>query len=325
MQTNPFRTEIQTQKAEYVLSHKNSIMMMGSCFAENIGEKLTKYKFPTCINPFGILFNPVSIAQSLDRLTDSLLFQENDLYFHNNEWISFSHHGRFSHSDKSICLTAINEKLVESRAFLQKADFLILTLGTSVAYRYKGNVVANCHKIPQKEFQKQLLDVPDIVSALENSIEKIKTVNKNIRIIFTVSPVRYIKNNLMENALSKARLIVAAHELIRRIENSGYFPAYEIMTDDLRDYRFYNEDMIHPSSLAIDYIWDTFSQTFFDPETIHLNALVEEIVTARNHRLKNPFSAESKRFKEEQLKKIQKIQTDYPHIEFGEEIKYFSE
>jgi hypothetical protein len=297
--------------------------LLGSCFAENIGEKLTKNKFPVCVNPFGILFNPASIAQSLNRLTNALPFQESDLFFHNNEWICFSHHGKFSHSNKEKCLQAINEKLVEGSTFLQKADWLILTFGTSIAYCYKGNIVANCHKVPQMEFQTQILDVQDIVSELTNSIEKVKAINKNIRIIFSVSPIRHIRDNLTENSLSKARLIVAAHELVRRIENSDYFPAYEVMMDDLRDYRFYNEDMLHPSPLAINYIWKAFSHRFFDKETLTLNYLIEKIVVAKNHRLKNPFSIESKQFKEEQLHKIEKILSYYPYIDFESEIKYF--
>jgi len=318
-----FRTEIQEQKAEYTVSHQNSILLMGSCFAENMGEKLTKCKFDTLSNPFGILFNPVSIAQSLDLLTHSILFQESDLHFFANEWISFLHHGKFSHPDKEKCLSTINEKLSEGRAFLQKADFLILTLGTTVSYKYQGVVVANCHKVPQKEFQKQMLTPKDIVSALKNSIEKVRSINENIRIIFTVSPVRYIKNSMVENAFSKAQLIVATHELLRQIPNSDYFPAYEIMMDDLRDYRFYGDDMIHPSPLAVNYIWDIFCNTFFSEETSKLNTQIDEILTAKNHRLRNPSSEESRCFKEEQLKKIQKIQSYSPHIQFDEEIAYF--
>ena len=319
-----FRTEIQQQRAEYVISHKDSILLMGSCFAENIGGKLMKYKFAANTNPFGILFNPVSIAQSLDQLTDSFLFQENDLHFYNNEWISFFHHGKFSHPDKKECLRLINEKLIESRAFLQNTDFLVLTLGTAISYSYKGTIVANCHKIPQKEFHKQMQNSHAIVSALTHSIEKVQSINNNIRILFTISPVRYIKNDMVENTLSKAQLVVATHELLRCVENSSYFPAYEIMMDDLRDYRFYSDDMIHPSILAIDYIWNAFAHTFFDNKTLKLNALIDEVIMAKNHRLKNPFSEESRWFKEEQIKKIQRIQTHSPHINFEEEIKYFS-
>ena len=316
MQNNTFRTEIQRQRAETSISHKHSIMLIGSCFAENIGEKLTEYKFSTEVNPFGILFNPVSIAQSLNILTDTFLFTEKDLHFYNDEWISFYHHGKFSHSDKEKCLEMMNNKLIQSRNFLKNADFLVLTLGSTVAYRYKGTVVANCHKVPQKEFEKQILTHQDIVSDLTISIEKIRAINKDIQFIFTVSPVRYIKNSLIENALSKAQLLVAVHELIHRVRGSYYFPAFEMMMDDLRDYRFYSEDMIHPSALAIDYIWDNFSSTFFDEQTLQLNVEIKDIQLALNHRIKNPDSEESKRFKELQMKKIQQLQGLYPQIRF---------
>ena len=322
MSNNPFRTEIQKQKAEFTISHKDSIMLMGSCFAESIGGKLAKYKFPTNINPFGILFNPISIAQSLNMLADTFLFTENDLLLFNNEWISLFHHGKFSHPDKEKCLETINKKLVESRTFLQKTDFLILTLGTTITYSYYGNVVANCHKIPQKEFEKQTLTVQEIVLNLTESIEKIKSINENIRLIFTVSPVRYIKNCMVENALSKSRLIVAVHELINCIPNTYYFPAFEIMVDDLRDYRFYCEDMIHPASMAIDYIWEIFSYTFFDRHTAGLNKTIKNVHLATDHRVKKSDSEESKMFKETQIENIEKIQKLYPSISFEKELDY---
>ena len=316
MSNNIFRTEIQRKKAEFSISHKDSIMLIGSCFAENIGEKLTEYKFTADVNPFGILFNPLSIAQGLDLLTDDFLFTENDLHLFNNEWISFYHHGKFSHADKEKCLENINKKLLESRIFLQKTNVLVLTLGTTLAYYYKGNIVANCHKVPQKEFQMQMLDIQDIISALANSIEKIRAINSGMQVVFTVSPVRYIKNSMVENSISKARLIVSAHELICRLRNSCYFPAFEIMLDDLRDYRFYSDDMIHPSHTAIDYIWENFSYAFFDEQTLNLNKEIKDINLAINHRIKNPNSEESKKFKEAQTKKIQQIQMNYPQIRF---------
>ena len=325
MQNLIFRTVIPLQKAEYTISHENPIMLMGSCFAENIGQKLARYKFDTDVNPFGILFNPASIAQTLSILTETALFTEKDLFSLNNEWVSFYHHGKFSHLDKEKCLAGINEKLLESRAFLQKTDFLILTFGSTVTYSYQGNIVANCHKVPQREFQKQMLTPQEIVSALTESIEKVRRINEKIRIIFTVSPVRYIKNSMMENTLSKAQLIVATHELLRQVSNSDYFPAYEIMMDDLRDYRFYNDDMVHPTPLAVNYIWNAFYNKFFNDETIKLNAQIEEVLTAKGHHLRNPNSENSKRFKEEQLIKIQKIHSCHPHIQFDEEMKYFLE
>lgn len=323
MKNNSFRTEIQKQKTEYCITHKTPLMLIGSCFAENIGEKLIEYKFITDINPFGILFNPASIIQGLNILTDTFLFKENDLHFYNEEWISFFHHGKFSHSDKQTCLDTINNRLIYSRDFLAKTDFLILTFGSTTIYKYKGNVVANCHKFPQKEFQQSTLDFKDILPPLVKSIEKIKSINQDIRIIFTVSPVRYIKNNMIENTLSKAQLIVAVHELTKAIKNSYYFPAFEIMMDDLRDYRFYNNDMIHPSQVAIDYIWEIFSETFFDKSTLKMNEAIKDILLAVNHRIKNHSSEESRKFKEMQVKKIKQIQTLYPHILFTEELSYF--
>ncbi|MDR1180745.1 MAG: GSCFA domain-containing protein [Bacteroidales bacterium] len=323
MKTNSFRTVIQKQKVDCCISHKNPVMLIGSCFAENIGEKLEEYKFTVEINPFGILFNPMSIAQGLDLLSGSYLFKETDLHFYQDEWISFSHHGNFSHSDKQTCLETINNRLNYSRDFLRKADFLMLTLGSTTIYKYKGNVVANCHKLPQKEFQQSTLDSQNIISTLANSIEKIRAINRNIQIIFTVSPVRYIKNNMIENTLGKAHLIIAVHELMRRIKNSYYFPAFEIMLDDLRDYRFYNNDMIHPSQTAINYIWEIFSDTFFDNPTLKINNAIQEILLAANHRIKNPSSIESKKFKELQIEKIKQIQTLYPHILFEEELENY--
>jgi len=325
MKNNAFRTEIQYKKAAISITHNDNIMLVGSCFAENIGMKLTDYKFHTAMNPFGILFNPASIAQNLNILTDTTFqFTEEHLHFYNEEWFSFFHHGKFSHYDKDICLGNINTALQHNRLFLQKTNFLIITLGSAMVYSHQGNVVANCHKLPQKEFEKSMLKTDEISSKLLNSIQKIKEINSKIQIILTVSPVRYIKDDMVENTLNKANLIVATHQLIQKIDNSFYFPAYEIMMDDLRDYRFYADDMIHPSPLAIDYIWRKFSETFFDKSTLATNDMIHEILLAKNHRLKNPNSENSKIFKAEQIQKMRRIQNVYPTISFKEELDYFS-
>lgn len=326
MGNKSFRTELQAEKALTSITHEDMVMLIGSCFAENMGEKFSAYKFNTLVNPFGILFNPASIAQSLDILThNSFVFSQKKLHFHNDEWFSFFHHGKFSNADLSECLDTINETLFSTRKQLQQTDYLILTLGSSIVYRYQGNVVANCHKLPQKEFTRTLLSIDEIISVLLKSILKIKKFNPNIKIIFTISPVRYIKDNMVENTLSKANLVVAVHRLLQQIDNSFYFPAYEIMMDDLRDYRFYNSDMIHPCDVAIDYIWELFSKTFFDKQTWSINEMVHEIRLAKNHRLKNPFSQESKKFKTKQINKIHQIKKLYPHISFEEELNYFSQ
>lgn len=326
MRNNTFRTEFQAEKSATSIYHKDSMMFMGSCFAENIGEKLKKYKFDVQINPFGILFNPASIAQSLDMLSDDVfVFSQKDLHFYNEEWFSFFHHGKFSNADSDRCLETINNTLFSARNYLQNANYLILTLGSSVVYSYKGQVVANCHKFPQREFEKKLLNVNEIVHILLNSIQKIRAYNPNIHIIFTISPVRYIKDNMVENTQSKAHLVVAVHQLLQQIHNTHYFPAYEIMMDDLRDYRFYDMDMVHPSALAINYIWNIFSKTFFDKSTSTINEQVEDIIRAKNHRLKNPFSQESKAFKAKQMESIRHIQQMYPFLSFEEELNYFSQ
>ena len=325
MKNNAFRTEIQHKKAVAAITHNDSIMLIGSCFAENIGAKLTDYKFHTAMNPFGILFNPASIAQSLDILTDTTFqFAEEHLHFYNNEWFSFFHHGKFSHTDKKICLDNINTTLENSRLFLNKTHFLIITLGSAMVYSYQGNIVANCHKLPQKEFDKSMLEADEISSKLLNSIRKIKEINPKIQIILTVSPVRYIKYDMVENTLNKANLIVAVHQLIQKIDNSFYFPAYEIMMDELRDYRFYADDMIHPSPLSINYIWEKFAEAFFDKSTLAANGMIHKILLAKNHRMKNPNSGTSRIFKTEQIQKIRRIQYIYPTISFKEELNYFS-
>ena len=326
MKDNTFRTEIQQKKAVASITHNDNIMLVGSCFAENIGAKLTDYKFYTEVNPFGILFNPASIAQSFNILTDATFqFTEEHLHFYNDEWFSFFHHGRFSHNDKNVCLDRINTTLQHSRKALQKTHFLIITLGSAVVYSHQGDVVANCHKLPQREFKRSMLGADEITAELLNSIEKIKEINPQIQILFTISPVRYIKDNMVENTLNKANLIVAIHRLIDKIDNTYYFPAYEIMMDDLRDYRFYAEDMIHPSPLAINYIWKKFSEAFFDKSTSATNDLIHEILLAKNHRLRNPNSQDSTLFKAEQIQKIKQIQNVYPTISFKEELHYFSQ
>jgi len=325
MLNNSFRTEILKLKTEQTITHKDPILLVGSCFAESIAEKLARYKFTINNNPFGILYNSASIAQSLDLLTESSLFQEDDLFFTREEWISFLHHGRFSNSDKKQCLRNINHALIEGRQFLKDARFLIITLGTSIVYKRQGKVVANCHKLPAHEFSKTMFTAEETERLLTETITKIRAVNENIFIIVTVSPVRYIKDDFTQNTLSKANLIVAVHSLLNKFENCFYFPAYEIMMDDLRDYRFYNLDMIHPATVAIDYIWDKFSNLFFNYETIKMNEQIEEIVAARNHRIKNPQSEASSRFIEGQMKKIQQLQSQYPYIQFEKGIKCFSQ
>ncbi|MDR1793661.1 MAG: GSCFA domain-containing protein [Bacteroidales bacterium] len=320
-----FRTEYLPQKAEFTISHRDKIMLIGSCFAVNIGEILHLHKFQTDSNPLGIVFNPASVSQSLELLCGEKIFTENDLLYFDNQWISLSHHGDFSSPDKEQCLQNINQRLQKSRIFLQNADYLIITLGTSEIYRYKktAQIVANCHKIPSTEFEKTMLSVEDTVACLTKAINCIQLINSQLKIIFTVSPVRYLKGSMTGNALSKARLLCAVNELITKFSHLSYFPSYEIMTDDLRDYRFYDIDKIHPSKEAVLYLWHIFECMYFDDKTLKINQLTKEITTAAQHRFKNPHSVASSQFKQQILNKIENLLTQEPYLDFEQELEYF--
>jgi hypothetical protein len=320
-----FRTIVDPKKSELKISHSTPIMMLGSCFAENIGQRLKQYKFNIDLNPFGITFNPVSITQSLNRIVLAQPFSENELFQHNGAWHSFMHHGSFSNTDKTLCLSAINERVNYSSNFLKTAQYLILTFGTAwVFYEKEANCpVNNCHKVPGSKFSRRLLKVEDIVKTYTNLISELKKLNPQIKIILTVSPVRHLADGAEDNQVSKSILRLAINELC----NNGlvsYFPAYEIMLDDLRDYRFYAEDMVHPSALAVDYIFTKFSETYFCKETVKLNSDITSISNAFSHKLFNPKSEHSKAFASKTLQLIASLEQK-ASLDFSVEKKYFFE
>ncbi len=321
-----FRTQIQIPPSLQKISYHSKCLLTGSCFTENMGSYLQKLKFPSKVNPFGILYNPMSIGSSLQRLLTQKPFIENELHFHNEQWHSFAHHGKFSHSDKEVCLKRINQELEEASDFLQKADFLFLTLGTAFVYEWKESrqIVANCHKIPQKQFHYYKVSVEQIVETLTPLLEGIQAVNPKLQIVFTLSPIRHWKNGAVDNQLSKATLLVAIHELREKLENIHYFPAYELMMDDLRDYRFYESDMLHPNSTAIDYIWQQFRSVYFDGLTEKTMARVQKISNAQNHRPRNPTSAAHQRFLRQRLEQIGDLETMFPFLDFTEERAFFA-
>lgn len=321
-----FRTEIQIDKSNFDINHQHKILLTGSCFVENIGTKLQEKKFNVLTNPFGILFNPASIAQSIDDLIIKQAFTEDELVFFNEEWVSFKHHSDFSNPDKAKCLKHINQVFLESKRFIRNADFLFITLGTSIAYRLHSskNIVANCHKLPANQFEKIHLSTTESLELLAKSLTALRTVNPNIKIIFSLSPVRYIKDNFTENSLSKANLRVCIDELMKSFSNTYYFPAYEILMDDLRDYRFYNADKIHPSPLAIDYIWECFCQTYFNKETQSLNDALNTISNAYHHIVKKTNNAIVKKFKHTYLLKTNQLLKEYPFLDLKKEKIYFS-
>jgi hypothetical protein len=259
------RTEIELTKQESVINYDSHVVLFGSCFAENIAQKLDFYKFPHLVNPFGILFHPIAIENALDDIDQKKIYTENDLYFHNDLWQSFKHHSKFSSESKSEILRHINTSIENTNQFLKNTSHIIITLGTAWVYEFteQQQLVANCHKIAQKKFQKRLLSLDEIEQSLQNTLQIIQRFNPTTQVIFTVSPVRHLNNGIVENSQSKALLLTAIHQVIHQ-KSTHYFPSFEIMMDDLRDYRFYKNDLIHPNDLAVDYIWEQFKNSWID-------------------------------------------------------------
>ena len=298
-----FRTELSVSTGDFNISHVDTISMMGSCFVENISEKMSGAGFNVDVNPFGVTYNPISISQNLNRLMDEKPFTENELFRDKDLYHSFSHHSRFSDTSLSETLEKINSRLEFSSAFLRKSTLLVITFGTAFVYRLRatGAVVSNCHKLPASLFIHERICLDDIVKEWNHLIERLRKLVPGIKILFTVSPLRYLKDGFHENQLNKATLLLAIEKLIRENQDTYYFPSYEIMMDDLRDYRFYAEDMIHPSGQAIDYIWEKFSETYFEKETRKIVSEFESIERAINHKPFYPDSEEYKSF----VKKIE--------------------
>lgn len=307
------------------ISYSNKLLFMGSCFAENIGEILQQYKFNTYINPHGVLYNPASIAVALNRYIDNKLFQEHELFYANECWNSWEHHSRFSDTDKKLCLTTINKSILSAHDLIKQADWLFITFGSAFAYRLNttGELVGNCHKIPQKEFTRFLLDINTIVEDYTHLLHQLKAVNNKLKIIFTVSPVRYIRDGLIENTLSKARLIEAVHQLIQKQEDTFYFPAYELMMDDLRDYRFYKTDLVHPTEQAISYIFEKLMDSAFSNDAKQLFEKIKEIITASKHRPFHTNTEAYKKFKDIYLIRCRELQKAYSFLDLRDEIVHF--
>lgn len=305
------------------MSHNDRLLCIGSCFAEQMGGRLQRLKFPVLVNPFGIVFNPISVADTLERLHSGEPFSEGDLLEGHGLWHSFEHHGSFSHPDKGTALAGINRAFSEGKAFLKHTNRLIVTLGTAHVFVWKktGEVVANCHKIPAAGFERRRLRVSEVVERLVPVFEKLKAGLPQLEIIATVSPVRHLRDGLVENQRSKATLLLALDEIGQRLPFVHYFPAYEILLDDLRDYRFYAEDMAHPSPQASDYIWQYFENAFFEEKAKALCRRIEAVLTALAHRPFHPQSVEHQAFLRKQAAALQEIAEAFPQLDFEEERK----
>lgn len=299
---------------------------MGSCFAENIGNRLSDNKFNIQVNPFGILYNPSSIATSIQSLLDERIFTSKDLFQQDAVWNSFSHHSRFSDLCINKCLNMINTEASAAQKQLKECDLLTITFGSAFVYKLKpdGTVVSNCHKLPEKSFDRHRLSVDEIVDQYNKLIQRLLTLHPEMNILFTVSPIRHLKDGLHENQLSKATLLLAIDQLCSLFpSNVFYFPAYEIVMDELRDYRFYAEDMTHPSGVAIEYIWEYFCRCCVTKKSLQFMSLWQEIQKAVNHRPFQPQSSAFQLFVRKNENKLQLLSSQYPSIDFAKEKEYF--
>ena len=313
-------TPVEIAPADFSLNYKESGLIIGSCFAINMGERMERGKMNTRLNPLGIMYNPLSVRQCFDILYSDRIFSNKDLYFHNGLWHSFAHHGSFSGIDPDQACRNINHALNISRKTLESLGYIIITLGTAWIYERNGKAVANCHKLPALEFTRRRMTVEETVKALEPIIRR----NPAVKVILTVSPVRHIKDGLQENNVSKAILRIACEELRARNQNTYYFPSLEIMNDELRDYRFYADDMLHPSPVAIEYIWEKFSYLAIDEPTRNLIGRQEKLLSAMQHRPLHPESSEYTGFRASMLRQAQNLAAEYKDVDFSEELRFFA-
>ena len=314
-----FTTKITIEKSQHPISYQSKIVSLGSCFAENMGEKFDYFKFQNVVNPFGILFNPVSIERLIARVVNQEMFTENDIFFYNDLWHCFEVHSELSNPNKEAFLNSLNELLESTNNQITESTHFILTYGTSWIYRNKASqkIVANCHKVPQSQFVKEILSVATIEKSIQNTIDLIQKINPNCAFIFTISPVRHIKDGFVENQHSKAHLISAMHKIINyQLSIVNYFPSYEILMDELRDYRFYADDMLHPSQTTIDYIWLRFLENYISEEHHATIEEVSSIQKALAHRPFNPNSEAHQKFLNSLNTKIFRLKEQFPHFQF---------
>ncbi|NEW79207.1 MAG: GSCFA domain-containing protein [Gelidibacter sp.] len=311
-----FRTNIQLQKEENQIDYASKLLLIGSCFSENISKKLAYYKFDVASNPFGILFNPKAIETLIENSLNQKKYTDNDVFLLNERWHCFDSHSDLSAVDKNELISNLNSAIKSTKKRLSESTHIIITLGTAWIYKFieTNAIVGNCHKVPQKKFVKELLSVEEVASSIENMVNLIKNVNKNTSIIFTVSPVRHLKDGFVENSQSKAHLISAIHQVVDipplRVRGN-YFPSFEIMMDDLRDYRFYNSDMVHPNETAVDYIWEHFQQVWIDEKTLPTQKEVDIIQKGLAHKPFNPNSEQHLKFLLDLKQKISNLKNNF--------------
>jgi len=320
------RTTFNIAPSLHKITYNDPVIFIGSCFATGIGKQFEAGHMPVLINPSGTVYNPVSVCNTLDTITDGKKYQKSDLYNYEGTWLSFNHYTDFSSEDPESVLDKINSGMEEAGKYISGAHFLFVTFGTARVYRWKrsGRVVSNCHKIRSSEFTHELLTAGEIGTLWGKQLDKLQTLFPHMKVIFTISPVRHWKDGAHGNQVSKSVLFLAVEELLGHPSKPGYFPAYELVMDDLRDYRFYDDDMLHPSSSAVSYIWERFSECYFDKSTMELWNEVVRITKAFNHRLTGGSEMKKLEFAGSMLDRIASIEHKIPSIDLSEEKDYFS-
>lgn len=299
-----FCTPVDIAPGAFEIKHSNPILVMGSCFSEHIGKRLVDAYFPCMVNPYGILFNPASIAQSLQEILLQKEYGISDLTQYNGLYHSMNHHGCYSCSHETEILQHINKNILQAHEHLLKTDYLFITFGTAWIYEMDGKVVANCHKMPAQRFNRRQMGIDEIYNTYTSLIAQLHQIRPELQIVFTISPVRHTKDGLHENQLSKSTLLLAVDKICRQTNGCHYFPAYEIVLDELRDYRFFADDMAHPSELTASYVWERFLDTYCTAPT---RQLIDEAFRLRQrmeHRMLHPDSEEAKRFSQETQNKL---------------------
>ena len=313
------------QSFPFNISYREKILLIGSCFSEEIGNKMSNLKFDILQNPNGILYDPVSISDAIFSYIENKPFNEQYLFELNGLWHSWKHHSVFSAENKNEVIERINITRSDAHHFLKNAKILIITLGSAFGYQLKKNNenIANCHKAPANFFKKTLLPVEEMKADLSSAITALNLFNPDLKIIFTISPVKHVKDGVIENNRSKSRLIETVHAIVDQKENVFYFPSYELVTDVLRDYRFYKTDLVHPNDIAINFVFEKFCETFLEADSKKIMEEIKKMMAAVNHRAFLKSSDAHKIFIASQIQNIKRLESDYPFIDFSKERKFF--
>ena len=320
-----FRLEYNPPSSSIKVDINDKLLLVGSCFTEHIYSQLKKYKFSTLQNPHGTLFNPISIFKALDSYIGLIKPTEKDLFHQNSLWNNWDFHSKLSHEDKDKALSGMAHQIENAHDFLKTTDFLFITLGSAFVYQLENrDIVANCHKFPSSAFTKRLLEPVEILDGFQSLLSTLLSFNKNIKIIFTISPVRHLRDGFIENNRSKAVLIHAVDKIVQSFPLCSYFPSYELIIDDLRDYRFYAEDMVHPNYLATKYVWEKFCTGFMNGRTREVMKEIEQLNQAVTHTPMHPHSDEHHQFKRKFMELATTLAARFPELDFGQEIKHFS-